>query len=206
MDGPFLPEDLYADWAAEHRHRLAETHAALATTLGSRLLDGDDPDAALEVLEPLASERPLDEHLHRVLIDVLVALDRRWDAVEAYERLRDALDEAYAVEPEPATRAAYRRLLTGGASMPATALHNLPVSTTSFIGRRRILNELSGSLVRARLLSLTGVGGAEKCRLALDRLRRSSAARRSALDGRRGELLHSTFLDDPFSLSIPPTR
>jgi hypothetical protein len=36
--------------------------------------------------------------------------------------------------------------------------HNLPESTTSFVGRRRLLAELSANLARTRLLTLTGVG------------------------------------------------
>ena len=66
--GPLLPEDLYADWATEHRERLTESHGAVATLLGAKLSEGGDPEAALALVEPLAFARPLDEHLHRVLI------------------------------------------------------------------------------------------------------------------------------------------
>ena len=166
--GALLPEDPYADWAEEHRERLTETHAAVATLLGSKLAEHGEPEAALGVLEPLAATRALDEHLQRTLIDVLAGLGRRWEAIEAYERLRAALDDAYAAEPEPQTKALYRRLLTGGKPMPATSLHNLPTPTTSFVGRRRLLTELSTSLGRTRLLTLSGVGGVGKSRLALE--------------------------------------
>ena len=37
--GPLLPEDQYADWAIEHRERLTETHAAVATLLASKLFE-----------------------------------------------------------------------------------------------------------------------------------------------------------------------
>ena len=111
--GSLLPEDQYAEWALEHRERLGETHAAVATLLGAKLLEQGEPEAALALIEPLAAARPLDENLHRVLIDVLAGLGQRWEAIEAYERLRDALEEAYAAEPEPQTKALYRRLLTG---------------------------------------------------------------------------------------------
>ena len=86
--GPLLPEDQYADWAEEHRDRLNETHAAVVTLLGSKLFELGEVEAALALLEPLASARPLDEPLHRVLIDVLASLGRRWEAIETYERLR----------------------------------------------------------------------------------------------------------------------
>jgi predicted ATPase/DNA-binding SARP family transcriptional activator len=166
--GPLLPEDQYAEWAEEHRERLTETHAALVTLLASKLLERGDQELALALLEPLASTRPFDEHLHRVLIDALAGLGRRWEAIETYERLRDALDEEYAAEPEPKTKALYRRLLTGGKPIPAATPHNLPEPTTSFVGRRRLLTELNASLARTRLLTLTGVGGVGKSRLALE--------------------------------------
>jgi DNA-binding SARP family transcriptional activator len=69
--GPLLPEDQYANWAEDHRERLTEAHAAVSTLLGSKLLAEGEPEAALALLEPLASQRPLDEHLHRVLIEAL---------------------------------------------------------------------------------------------------------------------------------------
>ncbi|HVE45848.1 MAG TPA: tetratricopeptide repeat protein [Acidimicrobiales bacterium] len=45
--------------------------------------------------------------------------------------------------------------------------HNLPVALTPFVGRARELDELSTLLAGSRLLTLTGVGGAGKTRLAL---------------------------------------
>ena len=162
--GPLLPEDQYAGWAVDHRERLIETHAAVATLLGAKLLEQGEPETALVLLEPIGAQRPLDEHLHRVVMEALAELGRRWDAIESYERLRDALDDAYAAEPESQSKALYRRLLTGGKPMPATALHNLPGSTTSFVGRRRLLTELAASLGRLRLLTLAGVGGVGKSR------------------------------------------
>jgi predicted ATPase/class 3 adenylate cyclase len=45
--------------------------------------------------------------------------------------------------------------------------HNLPVQLTTFVGRRKELEEGTGLLASTRLLSLTGVGGCGKTRLAL---------------------------------------
>ena len=46
--------------------------------------------------------------------------------------------------------------------------HNLPVALTSFIGRERELVDIPDRLQRGRLLTLTGVGGAGKTRLAIE--------------------------------------
>jgi len=53
-------------------------------------------------------------------------------------------------------------------AMPiAQSKHNLPASLTSFIGRQRELDEVSGLLEESRLLTLTGPAGTGKTRLAL---------------------------------------
>jgi predicted ATPase/class 3 adenylate cyclase len=45
---------------------------------------------------------------------------------------------------------------------------NLPVQTTSFVGRERSLGEVDGALRESRVVTLTGVGGVGKTRLALE--------------------------------------
>jgi len=57
---------------------------------------------------------------------------------------------------------------------------NLPADVTSFIGRRRELAEVRELLQRARLITLTGVGGVGKTRLAL---RVAAEVRRAFPDG-----------------------
>ena len=54
------------------------------------------------------------------------------------------------------------------AAAPHRARHNLPVRLTSFVGREEDLATVEGLLGRARLVTLTGVGGAGKTRLALE--------------------------------------
>lgn len=50
---------------------------------------------------------------------------------------------------------------------PAPARHNLPEQRTRFIGRAAALAELARLLAQSRLLTLTGIGGCGKTRLAL---------------------------------------
>jgi DNA-binding SARP family transcriptional activator len=162
--GPLLPEDQYADWAIEDRERLTETHAAVTTLLGSKLSEQGELDAALALLEPLASQHPREEQLHRVLINVLAGLGRRWEAIETYERLRDRLDDAYAAEPEPETKALYRRLLTGAHNHPGPRMQPL-------VGREQEWKRLLASWQRAsdgksHLFLISGEAGIGKSRLA----------------------------------------
>jgi predicted ATPase/DNA-binding SARP family transcriptional activator len=172
--GDLLPEDRYEDWAAPHRERLAGTRAHLAVRLAdARTADGDADDA-VAVLEPVAVDRPADEEVHRSLLEALFAAGRRVDATAEFERLRGALEEE-GTAPSTETGDLFRRLSTGGATVPAAVAHNLPAAATSFVGRRRELHDLAATLDRARLVTVTGPGGAGKTRLALELARRRSA-------------------------------
>jgi len=55
----------------------------------------------------------------------------------------------------------------------AGMVHELPLDASSFVGREHELRELRALLARARLLTLTGTGGAGKTRLALELARRA---------------------------------
>ena len=52
-------------------------------------------------------------------------------------------------------------------SLPGAARHNLPAERTSFIGRERERATAAQALTTGRLVTLTGVGGGGKTRLAL---------------------------------------
>lgn len=180
--GSLLPDDPDAEWAAEPRRELDDLHACLIARLGTHLQQAGEPEAAIAWLEPAAAARPVDELVHRGLIGALAEAGRRWDAIEAYERFRRALDDTFGAEPEPGTRALYRRLLTGGQPAATEPSRHLPAPTTSFVGRHRVLAELAQSLGRTRLMTLAGVGGVGKSRLAVE-LARRQVDRREFRDG-----------------------
>jgi predicted ATPase/DNA-binding SARP family transcriptional activator len=195
--GPLLPEDAYEAWCMPHRERLSEIHASLAVQLAGQALRDGAPATALAVLEPLVNERALDEPLQRIRMTALAEAGRRWDAIAAYEQLRDELEAEYAAEPAPETKTIYRRLLQGSTPASTGIPHNLPEAVSSFVGRARELKELAASLARTRLLTLSGPGGAGKSRLAIELARRAVAGSEHA-DGvwrielagvKQGELL-----------------
>jgi hypothetical protein len=63
-----------------------------------------------------------------------------------------------------------------GAAPPAEVRHNLPAPVTSFVGRERELADLERLLREQRLITLTGMGGAGKTRLALEAASRQVGA------------------------------
>src|ERR1700736_668199 len=63
---------------------------------------------------------------------------------------------------------AYDEAIGSMAGSPNGHRHNLPVQLTTFVGRGNELAELQRLLVTKRLVTLTGVGGAGKTRLAVE--------------------------------------
>jgi hypothetical protein len=64
-----------------------------------------------------------------------------------------------------------------GGKLETTSRSDLPLETTRFVGRGRELSEVEGLLGRTRLLTLIGVEGSGKTRLALRVAARVSGGR-----------------------------
>lgn len=127
---------------------------------------------------------PFHEGAYRTLMSALAASGRRYEALAAFDRLREALRAEYDADPEPVTRRLYRDLLTAGEppdarqstagappgipaprAVPGQVTAGMRLEPTSFVRRRREIAEIVQALGRTRLLTLTGPGGAGKMRL-----------------------------------------
>jgi predicted ATPase len=124
----------------------------------------------VEELEGLVRTHPYRERLWRQLMLGLYRAGRQADAIAAYTRARRQLVDALGVEPGEELRRLEQAILRQEVEVvkPAVQRHNLPAPVTSFIGREAELAELGRLLGEHRLLTLTGVGGAGKTRLALE--------------------------------------
>ena len=129
--------------------------------------------AAAEVageLEGLVAEHPMRERLWRLLVLTLYRCGRQADALTAYRRAREMLAEELGIEPGEELRALERAVLRQ--QVPAAAArraqHNLPARLTSFLGREQELAALEELAAQARLVTVTGAGGAGKTRLAVE--------------------------------------
>ncbi len=85
----------------------------------------------------------------------------RWERNELSVRHRDLVDGALR------RLEADHGLATNSSERTDSPPHNLPPELTSFIGREQELSDLKYALRTTRLLTLTGVGGTGKTRLAL---------------------------------------
>ena len=169
-----------ADDGALHaaRVRLEELRLfALESRIEADLALGRNAELVDEI-EGLLAEHPFRERLWRHLMLALYGAGRQADALAAYHRARTALDEQLGIEPSEELRqleAAILRQDVAPAGTAAQTPSGLPVPLTTFVGREREMDEVLALLRRTRLVTLVGVGGVGKTRLAIE-----SAAR--ALD------------------------
>src|SRR6516162_4145320 len=120
-------------------------------------------------LERLVAEYPVRERLWRLLVLALYRGERQADALAAYRRARVMLAAELGLEPGQELRRLEQAVLrqeVPEARLPSR--HNLPAPLTSFVGREADLARLERLLDQARLITLTGPGGAGKTRLAVE--------------------------------------
>ncbi|HDQ72952.1 MAG TPA: tetratricopeptide repeat protein [Chloroflexi bacterium] len=122
---------------------------------------------------------PLNESAHRLLMRLYTWNKQREAALRQYQRCREALEQELGRFPEEETDQLYHAIiedrlppldgLSSSFSFRPLLSHNLPSQSTPFLGRERELAKLLALLrdPACRLLTLVGVGGAGKTRLAL---------------------------------------
>jgi DNA-binding SARP family transcriptional activator len=129
--------------------------------------------ALIPELRTLVREHPLRERLWAQLMLALYRADRRAEALDTYQRLRQTLVEQLGVEPAAAVRELHRTILAEPRDRPAPATTpaQLPAGLTGFTGRAAQLKQLDELLADpAEGLAigvLTGPGGIGKTSLAV---------------------------------------
>ena len=139
--------------------------------------------ALVAELERLVAEEPLRERFWRQLMLALYHSERQVEALGAYRRARTLLSESFGLDPSEQLQglehAVLRQELTPAS--PAVERHNLPSLLTSFVGREQELDDIEGLLRAHRLVTLTGIGGAGKTRLAIEAATRQIGAWRDGV-------------------------
>jgi predicted ATPase/DNA-binding SARP family transcriptional activator len=127
-------------------------------------------EGLVDELEALVQAHPYRERFWRLLMLALYRAERQADALAAYQRARSTLIGDLGLEPTEQLRDLEQAILRQDvpAARPPELRHNLPAPVTSFVGRRDELAEVETLLAANRLVTLTGVGGVGKTRLALE--------------------------------------
>ena len=113
---------------------------------------------------------PWQESAHRSLIQALAAQGQRSAALEQYARCVAVLQTEFGLEPALVTQEMAARLRNDsageGASKPPVLRHNLPQQMKTLIGRKAEIEKVYGLIQHERLVTLLGLGGVGKSRLA----------------------------------------
>jgi predicted ATPase/DNA-binding SARP family transcriptional activator len=131
--------------------------------------------ALVAELEAMLADHPYRERLWGQLMLALYRAGRQADALQAFHRARQVLDEELGIEPSRWLRRRQEQILLQDPALeapdptpPPRPPHHLPAQRTSFVGRRRELTELQGLLQARRLICVTGPPGSGKTRLAVE--------------------------------------
>jgi predicted ATPase/DNA-binding SARP family transcriptional activator/DNA-binding CsgD family transcriptional regulator len=178
--GGLLPQDRHEAWAEGRREELRRLYLELLAEMASLYEEQEDFGPSIRALQRAISEEPAGVQTHADLMRLYALSGRHREAMVQYERLRRLLPG----EPAAATRRLLEEIRAGNdppptAGRPAAGIHgrhNLSASLTSFVGRGREIAEARRMLSVTRLLTLTGVGGSGKTRLAVEAARGIVAA------------------------------
>jgi DNA-binding SARP family transcriptional activator/energy-coupling factor transporter ATP-binding protein EcfA2 len=190
LAGFAVDEPPFEDWLIGQRERLREMAVrALSALLVAERRTGAT-DAAIQTALRLLELDPLQEPVHRALMEIYVETGRRASALRQYQLCVAMLQREVRAEPEPETKALYHQILRYRAaaalephvqpipavpvqpSLPPRDLREpAPAWEPPLVGRRpdllRLTEALDGAMAgRGRLVALIGEAGAGKSRLA----------------------------------------
>jgi predicted ATPase/DNA-binding SARP family transcriptional activator len=166
------------EWLETPRIRLRERAVQLLIDIAQSARDASDLEGAAALALRALEIDPWREEVLRFLIAAQAQSGHRAQAVRTYREFAQKLNDEFAVEPMPETRAAYEAISPGNVPQlpdaPATRVpqSNLPEYVTSFVDRDREIAMVRSALDSRRLVTVTGAGGVGKTRLAIEAARR----------------------------------
>jgi predicted ATPase/DNA-binding SARP family transcriptional activator len=127
------------------------------------------PAGLVAELTGLVAQHPLRERLVAALMRALVAAGRGNEALQVYQRTREALADELGVDPSPELNALHVMLLRGDAGSRGRARRtNLRAELTSYVGKGADVAAVRDMVTGSRLTTLIGPGGTGKTRLAAE--------------------------------------
>ncbi|WP_375003505.1 BTAD domain-containing putative transcriptional regulator [Aeromicrobium sp. CTD01-1L150] len=165
-------------WLAPVVAELHEVRGDALEALVETLVEQGDPQRALSQANGAIEEYPAREGLVGSMMIALYQVGRQHESLELFETLRQRLAEDLGVDPAPRTRELHGRILRHDATLAQKSVpgpvagsmagrSNIPAQTSTLIGREHESQQIEALLAGSRLVTLTGIGGVGKTRLAL---------------------------------------
>jgi predicted ATPase/DNA-binding SARP family transcriptional activator len=146
--------------------------AALEDRFEVEIRLGKGAELVAELTE-LVAAHPMRERFVAALMRALAAAGRSNEALQVYQRARDALADALGVDPSPELSTLHVALLRGemGPRQEESRTSNLRAELTNFVGRDTDVAAVRELVTGHRLTTLIGPGGSGKTRLATETVR-----------------------------------
>ncbi len=96
--GPYMVEDIHADWCAEERERLREIHLEMLADMAECHVALDQYAEAVAICRTILVDDPCREGIHRTLMEYLVCLGHTDSARAQYHHCRRVLADELGVE------------------------------------------------------------------------------------------------------------
>lgn len=151
--------------------RLKDTRLRAIETRMEAMLELGRHEEAVEELGVLVSQHPLRERFRGQQMLALYRSGRAAEALRAYESAKRTLGEELGIAPSPALAELEEKILFGEAELlhapvATPTVNTVPAPSGRLIGRAREILELEGILASSRIVTLIGIGGVGKTRLA----------------------------------------
>jgi DNA-binding SARP family transcriptional activator len=176
--GPVLADLVSIDRAGSLVRETEDAVRRAAIAFAEAAVAAGRPGSALPRLAVLAEERPLDEELQAILIELLSVDGRPADALRHYQKVRERITDEIGVEPGARVRRAYLAVLARDrdhepgplveTTMPPPA--QLPPAIADFTGRDADIGLLTDTLRGTGtpvVTAISGQGGVGKTALAV---------------------------------------
>ncbi len=168
--GELLP-GCYDEWILPERERLRQRHSQVLEQLLHLFEAQGDIVTAIRYAQRLLGLDPLSEDLYRRLMRLFALNNDRASALHVYHTCVTTLQREMGVDPDPATREAYERLLQQETPTIHPIVHQpLPAAPPTLIGREHEWERLHDAWQRETLAEphfvlVTGEAGVGKSRL-----------------------------------------
>ncbi len=173
----------FEEWLRAERDRFNQQAAQALHQITRHFAEQKQYTSGIVYVSRLLAMEPWREDAHRQLMQLLAWNGQRSAALAQYETCKQVLMDEFGVEPESRTEQLYVRIRDGEPTLvPSgqientsrkTAVSNLPMPLTRFIGRESEIKKITSMLQteNCRLVTLVGPGGIGKTRLSIEAAR-----------------------------------
>jgi DNA-binding SARP family transcriptional activator len=109
--GPFLAEDLYAEWSYLQREELTKIYVIMCDKLAEYNIQSQCYEAVVKWASAILKVDRCDEKAHRQLIQAYAAEGHRSEALRQYQQCQRVLSKELRVQPAPETQKLLQMLL-----------------------------------------------------------------------------------------------